>query len=287
MARRFIIYALIIAAPLLCTITAKRAGLPLPSIPSTITAPQERAAYLLEHYWDRCDFADTTLVADRALMEQSFATFISVFPHTTEEARITAVRRLVERAATSPQALHEVIRMAEKYLYNTTSPMLDEGAYLLFLRAFTASHAVADREKGRMRFLMGEIAKNLPGRRAADFPFTALDGTATTLYGEMRSGAETLLILYDADCAHCDEVLGETKKDSALAAKVAEGSLVVVAVCIEGTPEQWREHAKTLPPTWTIGHAAEAFRASAPYYIRTFPTLLWIDTEGKIAGRRL
>ena len=32
------------------------------SVPSVITEPEERAAYLVKHYWDKFDFTDTTLI---------------------------------------------------------------------------------------------------------------------------------------------------------------------------------------------------------------------------------
>ena len=38
---------------------------PYPEIPMVLTTPEDRKAYLLTHYWERFDFADTTLVANR------------------------------------------------------------------------------------------------------------------------------------------------------------------------------------------------------------------------------
>ena len=38
---------------------------PFPSIPSTLTEPEERKEYLLQHYWDNFDFSDSALVNNR------------------------------------------------------------------------------------------------------------------------------------------------------------------------------------------------------------------------------
>lgn len=35
----------------------------LPDVPVTLTAPEDRAAYLSLHYWDHFDFADTSLIS--------------------------------------------------------------------------------------------------------------------------------------------------------------------------------------------------------------------------------
>lgn len=55
--------------------------LPLPEVPALLTAPEERAAYVLEHFWDGMDFRDTLRSRDRLFMEQCFVNFLSLFPH--------------------------------------------------------------------------------------------------------------------------------------------------------------------------------------------------------------
>ena len=40
----------------------RAAAFRLPDVPAALTEPAERADYLALHYWDRFDFADTTLV---------------------------------------------------------------------------------------------------------------------------------------------------------------------------------------------------------------------------------
>ena len=37
-------------------------GFPFPQIPAVLTSPEERRSYLLAHYWDEYDFADTVLL---------------------------------------------------------------------------------------------------------------------------------------------------------------------------------------------------------------------------------
>ena len=54
------------------------ASFPFPEIPAMLTQPEERKAYLLEHYWDRFNFGDTTLVNNREVTEQGFVNQISL-----------------------------------------------------------------------------------------------------------------------------------------------------------------------------------------------------------------
>jgi hypothetical protein len=45
------------------------------SVPSVITEPEERAAYLVKHYWDKFDFTDTTLIHFPEITEQAISAF--------------------------------------------------------------------------------------------------------------------------------------------------------------------------------------------------------------------
>ena len=72
--------------------------LPLPAIPSALRTPHERAAYLLTHFWDSMDFADTLRSRHPAFMEQNLVNFLSLFPHAQTEARTGAVKILMQRA---------------------------------------------------------------------------------------------------------------------------------------------------------------------------------------------
>ena len=51
---------------------------PFPAIPEVLTSSEDRKAYLLTHYWEQLDFADTTLVNNRDVTEQGFVNFIAL-----------------------------------------------------------------------------------------------------------------------------------------------------------------------------------------------------------------
>lgn len=51
-------------------------------VPVTLTAPEDRAAYLSLHYWDHFDFADTSLISRPEITEQAFVDFLGILPYT-------------------------------------------------------------------------------------------------------------------------------------------------------------------------------------------------------------
>ena len=57
---------------------AADAKFPFPEIPTMLTQPEERKAYLIAHYWDNFNFADTALVNNRNVAEQGAADYLAI-----------------------------------------------------------------------------------------------------------------------------------------------------------------------------------------------------------------
>lgn len=93
-----------------CTGTAEKdtKEFRLPDVPATLTAPEDRAAYLSLHYWDYFDFADTSLISRPEITEQAFVDFISILPYSSKAQ--TAVDTLFCRALTSNEMLYHLFR---------------------------------------------------------------------------------------------------------------------------------------------------------------------------------
>ena len=71
------------------TVTVQVRVFPFPEIPATLTEPEARKSYLLTHYWDQFDFADTTLVNNRDVTEQGFVNFIALLADGTTPEELT------------------------------------------------------------------------------------------------------------------------------------------------------------------------------------------------------
>lgn len=84
------------------------------------------------HIWDDIDFADTLRSHHPAFMEQSLVNFLSLFPHAQAEARIMAVKSLMQRAEVDETAYRLLARLAEKHLYTSGSPMQNEEYFIPF-----------------------------------------------------------------------------------------------------------------------------------------------------------
>jgi len=249
----------------------------LPEVPDTLTRPADRADYLTLHYWDRFDFADTTLIARSDITEQAFVDFLSVLPYAPAAA--AAVDRLFERAGVDADMCCHFAALGEKYLYEPDSPMRDGELYILFLKAQIAAPSLPETEKIRPRLQLELALKNRPGDPAADFVYLGRDGLCRRM---TQSAAEyTLLLFYDPECDDCRRVKSLLASSDLIGVLLAEGRLALLSVCAAGDTAAWR--GMSVPEGWTDGcDRDERLMREGVYDLKALPTLYLLDGEHRV-----
>ena len=249
----------------------------LPDVPATLTAPEERAAYLSLHYWDHFDFTDTTLISQPEITEQAFVDFVSILPYTPEVG--PAVNTLFSRAAAGKDMLRHFIALADKYLYEPNSPMHDEELYIPVLRALITSSALDESEKARPRFRLEMALKNRPGDTAADFAVTCRNGKRLNLSG--LKADYTLLYFNDPDCEDCRRVREQLSASAVLNGLLESGRLKLISICVEGKTDAWEQ--ATFPARWIDGYdAGQYLTRERVYDLKAMPTLYLLDVGKRV-----
>ncbi len=265
--------------------------LELPRPPASLTTPGERASWLSLHYWDNLDFVnDSGRAESQPFLESNFSTWADLLDHVTDTmARKKSVEGLVVKASTNPDALAKLVEIAEIYLYDPRSPFADEGKYRLWVETLLKSGGLDDIESIRPSMQLEEMKVNPVGGKASDFSLTLPDGSRRTLYdivGEISQGIadnrDILLFFYDPDCHDCSEAI------PVLAAMENNDpdSPAIVAVCVEGTEEDWATKRSTMPAQWVHAYAADILSQSldeqGPYILPVMPTFYLVSPDGTI-----
>ena len=260
--------------------------LPLPAVPAVITEPRDRADYIMEHFFDEMPFADRRLSLDTATVEQNMANFLSLTAEGSAEGLGKASEALAGRwGKAGPDVTALWTATVEKYLYHPDSPMHSEDAFIAMARAITGCAAIAPELKMRTAHQLQLSLRNRPGERPADFRFTAPDGRAHTLRGELNPSGPTLLLLYDPDCPSCAETLAALRGMRALSQAVVAGRLKVVAVYPGEDAEAWRGHLPALDPAWTVGMASRELEEQELYDLYVMPVMHLIGEDGRISAK--
>lgn len=259
--------------------------LKMPAIPTVLKEPRDRAAYLIEHYWDNMDFNDSSLTKDMEFMELSFVNFLSVFPIVDEPVLRNGVKTLLTKASTDESAYKVVAMLADKYLYDANSPMLNEGYYALFLEHLLKSRIFDEGELSRLDFQYSVTQKNMVGTVATDFGYVTREGKRNTLHG--TEAERMLLIFYDPECGHCAEIMTMLYSHTRLNQLIKEGKMNVLAVDAEEDRNEWKRHLPQMPEVWTVGFATSEIQPRRLYYLRAMPTLFLLDKEKRVIVKDL
>ena len=254
---------------------------PFPEIPATLTEPEARKSYLLTHYWEQFDFADTTLVNNRDVTEQGFVNFIALLLDgtTPEELTRESLENWCAGFVGKEHARQVLTQTADDYLFNPNSPFYNENLYGLYLETLLGMLPQTDAMRSSYQFKLKLVKRNNPGNRATDFTYYLPNGTRRTLAATQVKGDRLLLMFYDPECESCHEVLLQMAADTALAEAVRAGKLSVLAVYTEGNDEAWRKALPDLPKGWTVGTDHEAVKTGALYDLKAMPSLYLLDGQ--------
>ena len=256
---------------------------PYPQIPSMMTEPQQRATYLLMHYWDNVDFNDMKLVANDDFMEQGFVNYLSVLPIVDALTAERSVEAMMKRAEGSKMAYTRLANIAEKYLFEPNSPMVNDETYIMFLNQVLKTSVLSKVEKSRFEYQHRVVMKNRVGSVATDFIYMDKDGKTGSLH--QLKAEETLLVFYDPECDNCAEIIEKLRYNRVLNSKIMSGKLRVLAVYAGDNRALWEQHLAKMPTNWLVGRAVSKIQPLGLYVLRAMPAIYLLDKDKKVVKK--
>lgn len=261
-----------------------QAQFPFPQIPAMLSTAEDRKAYLLTHYWEQLDFADTTLVNNRDVTEQGFVNFIALLAeeNTPEELIRESLKNWGTRFLPEIHARKVLTQMADDYWYNPNSPFYNERLYGLYLETLLSQLPQEDAMRFSYQFKLELLKRNQVGKLATDFQYELSDGTRRSLKATPVKGNRLLLLFYDPECESCHEVLLQMAADKALAAAVKAGQISVLAIYTEGNEDAWRKNLPDMPAGWMVGMDREVVKNEVLYDLKAMPSLYLLDGKKQV-----
>jgi hypothetical protein len=256
--------------------------LSLPEIPDAFTTVEDRAGYMLRHFWDSLNFrTDTALTHDADFMEQNFANYISIITIPDGKVAAATIRHLLGRAQVDPVAYNLLADIAERYLYDPESPMVNEDVYEMFLKSERRDRNTVfttEERREKVDYQLASIAKNRRGSTATDFEYTDSTGCSTTLMQTQTDGL-LLLVFFDPECTDCAESVEVLEDDMVMNRMLHEHELTVLAIDINDDQEAWQRVKRTYPSTWMIGMGSPELYDSEVYMMRNMPSMYLLDSS--------
>lgn len=251
-----------------------------PVFPDEMTAPRERAAYYVTHYWDGYSLSDTAFIHSPDT-EQLYVDFLNALQYVDATVYRSALQSMMSFMEADSTAYGHFCTLSEKYLYDPNSPMRNEDYYIPVLEQMLASTRLTEQDKLRPADRLKQALKNRPGMKAPDFSYVTPKGKQARMSGVIAD--YTLLFFYDPDCTNCrkyEQILSEIP---AFLEMQERGVLRVLAVYPDEDENEWLLKSSQMPHGWIVGWNKQGdIRSKTLYEIRATPTMYLLDKQKKI-----
>lgn len=261
----------------LCAVLAVSQDFPYPDVPDSLTDPNERMDYLLTHYWDRFDFADTTSV-NKGVGEQGFVDYVYVLDMADAPLRQRSCSAFVSKAFRTEWCIRRYDHLLEHYLLNPDSPMRNDLVYADLLREIASGCRLCDGAMlERSRFRLSQVSKNQVGTVATDFTYRTRQGDEGRMHGVESEWL--LLVFHDPDCENCERILPKLMLEPLL----RDDRVCVLAVYGDADYDSWKRKVYAMPANWTDAYSPDGeLHSKTLYYLPATPSLYLLDKEKRV-----
>lgn len=257
--------------------------LKMPQVPAELKTPVDRANWLAMHYWDRMDFRDTVLLHNRDFLEQTLVNYLSFLPIANPADGEKGVAHLFEQLKYDAQTVDNLSQLADKYLYDPNSPMLNEGQYRWFLNVLIPYYATDAARSQQLAYQQRVVSTNAEGHLATNFSFATERGDVSLFDVQ---APYTLVVFYDTDCDHCREFVDFLAGSEVMERAISAGKLKVLAVYPEPDKQAWMHSRVKIPASWVNGYdAQDVIQSSGKYFLRAMPTLILLDEHKMVVKK--
>lgn len=266
---------------------------PLPDVPVMISDMQERQEYIASHYWDgffegewTTDSAHVLGVADEEVERNisAFIMFLEDLPMDRAQAEVSRLFGKIEEKQAADTLSPVYLRMTElvsRYLYDPNSPLRSEDLYLPFVEGMAGSRFTDDSRRAGYEFELRMCRMNPYGSVAPDFRFRDIDGRSGSLHGVRAD--YTLLFFSNPGCNYCRDIIEQIESRPYIDGLIADGTLAIVNIYIDGDIDKWKEYAPIYPDNWINAcDFAQVINSDQLYFVRAIPSIYLLDADKRV-----
>ena len=253
----------------------------LPEVPAVLQTPEQRMAYVIQHYWDHFDFLDTAYVHLPDITEQAAVNYMDLLQRISQEEALSALSDMVGKASVEPRMMSYFWQVFFRYWHEPNSPMKNEDMFILFCKGVEKTPQVEGYLRERAAYLRQLAEKNRPGMAAADFVYTLASGKQGNLHG--LKAEYTLMFFYDPDCHTCSDIKQVMKRSLRLKDMVTKGQVKVLTVYPDEDVALWRERLPEMEKEWVNAYdKGQILTREQRYDLTSIPSFYLLDKDKKV-----
>ena len=247
-----------------------------PEAPAMITDPYQRMEYVVSHFWDHFDFADTTYIPTPDITEQAWVDYIDLLFRLPLNKAQEEMKSMMTKSTQNKTLCLYFTGMAEHYLYEPNSPLRNEELYIPVLEVMIQTSALDDIDKLRPQLYLDWALKNRMGTKATDFQYTGITGQTGALY---QIDAEFILLFFnDPECISCKDHIENMRNSALMNRLIADRNLAILSIYSDRDVDVWKKNNAIYPANWLVGYDP-SFTIGIKYDLKASPTLYLLDKD--------
>lgn len=251
-----------------------------PQAPENLTSLTQRANYVVEHFWDKCNL--TSAFSSRAKMTKAFQDYITYMQFASKDTTLISINKLIKEVQKKPKNMLTLAQIAEETLYGDSAIFWSDELYLQFATAVNNTKKLSKAEKARYKHQETLLTNSLVGSIAPNFKITTPDGNE--LQFDSIKAPAIILFFNDIECTDCRLAKVRLATDINLNKLIDRGVIKIVSIHPGEASEEWITEANNYPKNWIVGACEDIYDM---FDMRTTPTIYQLDDKHKIVAKNL
>ena len=251
-----------------------------PQAPESLTTLSQRANFVVEHFWDRCNLKSAFSSRDK--MAKAFRDYVTYMQFATKDTTITSINKLIKEVQKKPKNMLTLAQIAEETLYGDSALFWSDELYLQFTNAVIKTKKISKADKARYEHHTKILTNSLTNSTLPNFEYETPNGEKQQ-FDSIKAPA-IILFFNDIDCTDCQLAKVRLATDINLNKLIDLGVIKIVSIYPGEANEEWKMEASNYPKNWIVGACNDIYDM---FDMRVIPTIYQLDDNHKIIAKNL
>lgn len=251
-----------------------------PQAPENLTTLSQRANYVVEHFWDKCNLKSAFSSRDK--MTKAFRDYITYMQFAAKDTTISSINNLIKTIQKTPQNMLTLGEIAEETLYGDSAMFWSDELYLYFANAVINTKKLSKAEKARYKHHSTVLTNSMVGSKLPNFTFTTPKGEKVEF--DSVNAPAIILFFNDIECADCQLAKVRLATNINLNKLIDNGVIKIVTIYPGEPSKEWETEVESYPNNWIIGANEDIYDM---FDMRTSPTIYQLDDKHTIIAKNL
>ena len=251
-----------------------------PQAPENLTTLSQRANYVVEHFWDKCNLKSAFSSRDK--MTKAFRDYITYMQFAAKDTTISSINNLIKTVQKTPKNMLTLGEIAEETLYGDSAMFWSDELYLYFANAVINTKKLSKAEKARYKHHSTVLTNSMVGSKLPNFTFTTPKGEKVEF--DSVNAPAIILFFNDIECADCQLAKVRLATNINLNKLIDNGVIKIVTIYPGEPSKEWETEVESYPNNWINGANENIYDM---FDMRTSPTIYQLDDKHTIIAKNL